>query len=69
MQERINKYLNSGGLFNPEMMDADQVRKLLIDAREYIAFLEARLKHSEEGYDSAMRMVEALFRQRAGESE
>jgi len=32
--ERINCYLGNGGFFNPEMMDHDKVRDLLLDARE-----------------------------------
>ena len=28
---RIREYLCSGGLFNPELMDQDKVRDLLID--------------------------------------
>lgn len=32
--ERITQYLGAGGLFNPEIMDHDKVRKLLIDCRK-----------------------------------
>jgi hypothetical protein len=31
---RITEYLSAGGLFNPELMDHDKVRDLLIDCRE-----------------------------------
>jgi hypothetical protein len=31
---RINNYLQVGGLFNPEMMEHDKVRDLLLDCRE-----------------------------------
>ena len=31
---RITEYLQLGGLFNPEMMDHDKVRDLLVDCRE-----------------------------------
>jgi len=33
---RIQSYLGNGGLFNPEMMEHDKVRDLIIDCREYI---------------------------------
>jgi hypothetical protein len=34
--DRINNYLALGGLFNPELMDATEVRELLIDCRNFI---------------------------------
>lgn len=33
---RIKSYLGNGGLFNPEMMEHDKVRDLIIDCREFI---------------------------------
>ena len=35
--ERITEYLASGGLFNPELMNHDAVRDLLIDLREFLS--------------------------------
>ncbi len=35
--DRITSYLASGGLFNPELMDHEAVRDLLIDARAQLA--------------------------------
>ncbi len=35
--ERIQNYLEVGGLFNPEMMEHDKVRDLIIDCRDYIS--------------------------------
>ena len=32
---RIRDYFSNGGLFNPEMMDHDKVRKLLMDIQDY----------------------------------
>jgi hypothetical protein len=32
--DRIQNYLGNGGLFNPEMMEHDKVRDLLIDIRD-----------------------------------
>ena len=37
--KRIDEYLYTGGLFNPEMADHDKVRMLLIDIRDYMAAL------------------------------
>ena len=36
MKERINEYLSAGGLFNPEVMEHNKVRDLLIDIRKYL---------------------------------
>lgn len=33
---RVSEYLNNGGLFNPELMDHEKVRDILIDARDVI---------------------------------
>jgi hypothetical protein len=34
--ERVKNYLEVGGLFNPEMMDHDKVRTLIMDLGKYI---------------------------------
>lgn len=34
--ERIQSYLGNGGFFNPEFMEHDKVRDLIIDCKEYI---------------------------------
>lgn len=39
--KQITVYLSNGGLFNPEMMDHDKVRNLLMDCRDRIEHLEA----------------------------
>ena len=39
-RERINDYLSSGGLFNPELMEHEKVRELLLDCREEIMELQ-----------------------------
>ncbi len=44
IKRRITNYLCSGGLFNPELMEHDKVRALLIDARDYIETLESKVK-------------------------
>ena len=33
---RVTEYLSNGGLFNPELMDHEAVRNILIDARDVI---------------------------------
>ena len=34
--ERCNEYLSAGGLFNPEMMEHDKVRALILDIQTYL---------------------------------
>ena len=36
LSDRITEYLSLGGLFNPELMEHDKVRDLLIDIRNYL---------------------------------
>lgn len=36
LNARISEYLQTGGLFNPEMMEHDKVAKLIIDCRDFI---------------------------------
>lgn len=36
--EKIEEYLSNGGLFNPELMDHDKVRDLLIECRKEIEY-------------------------------
>jgi hypothetical protein len=38
--ERITSYLSNGGLWNPELMEHEKVRELLIDARAEIERLQ-----------------------------
>lgn len=61
MKERITEYLVAGGLFNPELMEHDKVSRLLIDARDYIEFLEKRLEHSTTMHEHAMKMLYTLM--------
>ena len=60
MKERITEYM-SGGLSGPELMDHDKLSRLLIDAREYIEFLEKRLEHSTEMHEHTMEMLYTLI--------
>jgi hypothetical protein len=36
LPNRINEYLSNGGLFNPEHMNHEEVRNLLIEIRDNI---------------------------------
>jgi hypothetical protein len=36
LQDRIKEYLSSGGLFNPELMEHEKVRDLLLNIRDYL---------------------------------
>jgi BMFP domain-containing protein YqiC len=47
---RITNYLSSGGLFNPELMEHNKVRNLLMDARETIQDLEQRVRLLEADF-------------------
>lgn len=40
IQDRITDYLSAGGLFNPEMMEHDKVRELIMDARTELSRLK-----------------------------
>lgn len=44
LQDRIQSYLGNGGLFNPEMMEHDKVRNLIIDCRTALASNRETLK-------------------------
>lgn len=39
---RIQNYLGNGGLFNPEMMEHDKVRELILDCRDEINRLNTK---------------------------
>jgi hypothetical protein len=36
LPNRITEYLSNGGLFNPEHMNHEEVRNLLMEIREYL---------------------------------
>lgn len=48
IKAEINTYLTLGGLFNPEMMNPDRVRDLIIDCRGIIAALTAFAEEEEK---------------------
>jgi|SRR4030095_4562957 len=57
IEARVDDYLASGGLFNPEMMEHDKVRELLIDYRA--AVVTAKLER--DGYREQAEAVDDLI--------
>lgn len=53
--ERIQDYLANGGLFNPEMMEHDKVRALLLDCREALVQVEIDKINSMSHYELCER--------------
>ncbi len=43
--ERVKDYLGSGGLFNPELMEHEKVRDLIMDCREEIQKRDAEIEN------------------------
>lgn len=66
MKQRINNYLMTGGLFNPELANHTEVRNLLMDCRDYIEFLEKRLDHSTAMHEQSMSMLLKLMEKQRG---
>lgn len=56
VEERISSYLGNGGLFNPEMMEHDKVRDLLIDCRAEIRRVNEESAQQLAACDCAARM-------------
>ena len=42
--DRIQSYIGNGGLFNPECMEHEKVRDLILDIREYLISKDKQLK-------------------------
>lgn len=60
LKERLRDYLGNGGLFNPELMEHDKVRDLIIDMRARIEQLEAerdRLREQRDKYFTVTKWV------------
>lgn len=58
--ERITGYLTNGGFFNPELMEADKVRELLIDCRTALTASEAAREKLEQTGASFLADVDCL---------
>lgn len=50
--ERITQYLGAGGLFNPEAMEHNKLRDLLLDCRDRIEALERELAAEQRSRDA-----------------
>jgi nitroreductase len=46
VQHKIAEYLLLGGLFNPELMDHEKVRDIMIESRDELDRLKKRLKEA-----------------------
>lgn len=61
---QIDDYLSSGGLFNPELMDHEKVRDLLIEARAtaraLIILREQYVELLGDFYNRDLRLVDTL---------
>ena len=57
LEQRITDYLASGGLFNPEHMEHDKVRELLIDCRLALAAPDAELRELRANAKKIIRQV------------
>lgn len=59
VSERISEYLQAGGLFNPEAMDHDKVRDLLIECRDHIDALAAENAKLRAACEAAHELSDA----------
>lgn len=45
LEDKIKKYLGNGGLFNPELMEHEKVRDLILECQSEIQKLKLRVKN------------------------
>lgn len=57
LSDHITGYLVSGGLFNPELMEHDKVRNLLIDCREFLDTLKPNPAYATATHEMDKRGV------------
>lgn len=50
LEKRIKDYFMKGGLFNPEQMDHEKVRQLLLDCREGLASVREKVEALPRSY-------------------
>lgn len=65
---RITEYLDSGGLWNPDLADHAAVRDLILDARDEIVRLRERLAAVEAENGFACRLVAKMHLAATGET-
>jgi len=68
MLSRITEYLDSGGLWNPELADHAAVCDLILDARDEIVRLRERLAAVEAENGFACRLVAKMHLAATGET-
>jgi hypothetical protein len=65
IEERIRRCLGVGGLFNPELMEHEKVRDLLIDCMDEVAsrekLLERAMSYLDGSYMSSMQQIKDLY--------
>jgi hypothetical protein len=54
LEKRISNYLSSGGLFNPESMEHEKVRDLIMDCRDALA--AANQAAYDKGYEDCRKL-------------
>lgn len=57
LAERITNHLTNGGLFNPELMEADKIRDLLIDCRTAISECDRRIEEQKASWETTANVL------------
>jgi hypothetical protein len=57
MIDKITEYLSNGGYFNPELMEHDKVRDLLMDVREQLAVYAKAIMDKDAEIKKLTRML------------
>ena len=63
--ERITEYLSVGGLVNPEQMEHEKVRELLLDCRTASAATKAEYEAKLAAAEARLSYIEQLRRERS----
>lgn len=40
--ERLNNYLGNGGFWNPDLMERDKMRNMIVDVRDFLAAMNEK---------------------------
>jgi hypothetical protein len=62
-EDKVTEYLELGGLFNPEMMEHDKVRDLLISLRDELSSLRSQLENANAEIERLNNVIEKRLRQ------
>lgn len=60
IRERATEYLSSGGLFNPEMMEHNKVRNLIMDSRDALDAQAAEIERLREALEDVTANPRAM---------